>query len=152
MHDPTPIANPPVPSSENLERTIEITRSLRKVADELLEYAQKEHAAGNLSLEDFFKFTDGYQMIINQANVACYEAASHLPPLDEHLKPIETATQTLAESATKLAKAADVLSVSAGLLQGLAALVAAIMNPGPAAFASVAVALAAAAQGISDTV
>jgi hypothetical protein len=137
--------NPP-PSI--VDRTISVTRSLRVVANTVMDRAHDFRESGELSLNDFFTLSDRYQTIINQANRACYEAAEQLPKMDEHLAPIESATRELEKASVLLAKVTDVVAVSAQLVQALSGLVVAILKPEPAAFAAVAATIVAAVQGI----
>jgi hypothetical protein len=138
----------PAPPASVVELTISITRALRNTANAILEQAHKARAAGQLTLDEFFAVTDRYQMIINQANMACYEAVEHLPPIEKELIPIETAAKELEQASLHLAKVTDVLVISAQLLQALSALVLAILNPEPGAFVSVAFTIAGTVQNI----
>ena len=136
------------PSSPIVDRTIDLTRSLRTAANALMDTAHEQRATGKLTLNDYFAIADRYQTIINQANMAVYEAAEKLPPIEPHLAPIEAASKDLEQAALSMAKATDVLAVSAQLLQALSSLVVAILHPEPAAFAAVAAAIVSAVQGI----
>jgi hypothetical protein len=131
-----------------VDRTIAVTRTLRTVANGLMEFAHDARARGELSLDEFFTLSERYQSIINQANTACHEAANQLPDMESHLAPIESATKELERASLVLAKVTDVLAVSAQLLQALSGLVLAILKPEPAAFAAVAATIVAAVQGI----
>jgi len=131
-----------------VDRTIAVTRTLRTVANGLMEFAHEARERGELSLDEFFTLSERYQSIINQANTACHEAAKQLPSMESHLAPIESATKELERASLVLAKVTDVLAVSAQLLQALTGLVLAILKPEPAAFAAVAATIVAAVQGI----
>jgi hypothetical protein len=131
-----------------VDRTISVTRTLRTVANALMDFAHDARERGELSLDEFFTLSERYQTIINQANTACYEAAKQLPNMEAHLGPIESATKELEKASLLLAKVTDVLAVSAQLLQALSGLVLAILKPEPAAFAAVAATIVAAVQGI----
>jgi hypothetical protein len=143
-------SSPPPFGSANagVEQTLQITQSLRNVANALMERAHQARDAGEISLDDFFAVSERYQEIINQANVACYEAAERLPAMDEHIGPIEAATKDLEHASIMLAKITDVLAVAGQILQAVSSLVLAILNPQPAAFGAVALTIASAAQGI----
>lgn len=140
--------NVPAPALPLIERTITLTRALRNVANALLERAHQARSDGQLSLDDFFAVTDRYQTIINQANLACYEAAEHLPDIGQYLGPVEAATRELEQASALLAKVTDILAISGHLLTALSSLVLSILKPEPAAFAAVTAAVIAAAQGI----
>jgi hypothetical protein len=125
-------------NSTTVDRTIALTRSLRTVANALMDRAHDARSAGEISLDEYFAVADRYQAIINQANMACYEAAEHLPTVTVDLDAVEGAAQSLEKAAVFLAKTTDVLAISAQLLQALSSLVLAILNPQPAAFLAVA--------------
>ena len=136
------------PALSVVDRTISVTRSLRSVANAVMDRAHDFRDSGQLSLNDFFTLSERYQTIINQANRACYEAAEQLPKMDDHLAPIESATKELEKASVLLARVTDVVAVSAQLVQASAGLVVAILKPEPSAFAAVAATIVAAAQGI----
>lgn len=135
-------------TSPIVDRTINLTRSLRVAANAMMDRAHEQRTAGQLSLNDYFAIADRYQSIINQANMVVYEAAEKLPPIEPHLAPLEAASKELEQAALTMAKVTDVLAVSAQLLQALSSLVVAILHPEPAAFAAVAAAIVSAVQGI----
>lgn len=136
------------PPGTLVDRTIAVTRALRKVANTLMDRAHEARSFGQLSLDEYFMLTERYQQIQDEANRACHEAVESLPDMEVHLGPIESATKDLEAASLLLAKVTDVLAVSALLLQALAGLVVAIVKPEPAAFAAVAATLAATVQGI----
>ena len=135
-----------------VERTIEVTRALRKVASQIMERAFAARAAGTLSLDAFFGVAERYQQSVNQANTALYEVVARLPKLDGELKKIEEATKQLEAASELLTKATDLLTVSGKLLLALTALVTVVMKPDGVSVSAATTSILDAARTIRDQV
>lgn len=135
-----------------IERILAVTRTLRRIGDELLEEARHKRERGELSLAGYMKAAEQHQELINHANRAVYRATESLPPLDAQVIAVEAATKELETATKNLRRVTDILALSAKLVLAVTSVVAAVFRPDPMTIAASAEAIVNAARVIRDQV
>lgn len=134
-----------------VERALAVTRSLRALANQILERAYAKREAGELSLDEFLRLEQRHQEILNQANSAIYYATDRLAPIADEFVQVEAATKELDRLQGILKTVTNVLNVSAQLLLAASALALLFFDPNPGTVAATASAIYDVARTIRDT-
>ena len=139
-----------MPADPIVERALAVTRSLRALASQLMERAYAKRDAGELSLDEFLVMEQRHQRILNQANVAIYDATAHLASIAEEFQKVEEATKELDKLQTTLKTVTEVLNISAQLLLAASALALMFFDPNPGTVAASASAIFEVGRTIRD--
>lgn len=134
-----------------VERALAVTRSLRALANQILERAYAKREAGELSLDEFLLLEQRHQEILNQANSAIYYATDRLAPIADEFVQVEAATKELDRLQGILKTVTNVLNVSAQLLLAASALALLFFDPNPGTVAATASAIYDVARTLRDT-